>query len=148
MGARYIISGATFDLSYSLIPLIGNLDHIAYMILISAHVSHLINLDLALAQLHLGLFNLLLELGVRLRNVVEGKDRETQTGEKITGKDDQSVEWKLDCERIVLALDWYIQRGEGGGSGRVGRGRHTTGMISDWTVSFRGTRPRNRDRYS
>lgn len=43
-------------------------------------LAHLVDLDLALAQLHLGLFNLLLEFGVCLGNVVESENRDTQAG--------------------------------------------------------------------
>ena len=97
--------------------------------------AHLVDLDLALAQLHLGLFNLLLEFGVSLGNVVESENRDTQASEKVAGKDNQGVEGKLECV-------WVSCRHSSIPDANV----RTTGIISVWTVSFRGTRPRKRDK--
>lgn len=58
-------------------------------------IRNLINLNLALAQLHLGLFNLLLQLLVRLGNVVKGKDGEAKTTEEVTSENNDRVEGEL-----------------------------------------------------
>jgi hypothetical protein len=48
------------------------------LIQISRHdIAHLVDIDLALAQLDLGLFDLLLQFGVCLGDVVEGEDRDS-----------------------------------------------------------------------
>lgn len=61
-------------------------------------IARLVDFNLALAQVHLGQLNLLLEFGVCLGNVVEGEDCDTQAGEEVAGEDDKSVEGKLDCD--------------------------------------------------
>lgn len=52
----------------------------------------LININLALAQFDLGLFNLLLQFCVCLGDVVKGEDRKTETGEQVTSEDYHSPE--------------------------------------------------------
>lgn len=56
---------------------------------------YLIDFDFAAAQLDLGLFNLLLELGVRFGDVVEIEDRETKSTEQVACEANQGVKGKL-----------------------------------------------------
>ena len=53
---------------------------------------NLIHLDIALAQLHLGQFNLLLQLGVGLGDVVESQDCDTEAAEEVAAEDNERVE--------------------------------------------------------
>jgi hypothetical protein len=55
----------------------------------------LVHLDIALAQLNLGQFNLLLQLGVSLGDVVESEDCHTEATEEVTTENDERVEGEL-----------------------------------------------------
>lgn len=94
----------------------------------------LVDLDAALAQLNFRQLDLLLQLGVCLGHVVKCEDRETQTAQEIASEDDNRVEGELVDRSVSVPV---CSRGQG-----YGWLRRTTGMISVWTVSFRGTRPR------
>lgn len=56
---------------------------------------HLVDIDLALAQLDLGQFDLLLQLRVRLGDVIEGEDRNPQSGEEVASENDKRVKGEL-----------------------------------------------------
>lgn len=56
---------------------------------------HLVDIDLALAQLDLRQFNLLLQLRVCLRDIIEGEDRHSQSGEEVASENDKRVKGEL-----------------------------------------------------
>lgn len=58
-------------------------------------ISNLVHLDIALAQLNLGQFNLLLQLGVGLGDVVESEDRNAEATEEVTAENNERVEGQL-----------------------------------------------------
>lgn len=56
---------------------------------------HLVHLNIALAQLNLGQFNLLLQLGVSLGDVVESEDCHTEAAKEVATENDECVEGEL-----------------------------------------------------
>lgn len=69
----------------------------------------LIDINLALAQFDLGLFNLLLQFRVCLGDVVKGEDRKTETGEQVASKDNNSPEGKLKVTRRLATCSKLFQ---------------------------------------
>lgn len=55
----------------------------------------LVHLDIALAQLNLGQFNLLLQLGVSLGDVVESEDCHAEATKEVATENDERVEGEL-----------------------------------------------------
>jgi hypothetical protein len=56
---------------------------------------NLVHLDIALAQVDLGQFDLLLQLGVSLGDVVESEDRDTEATEEVAAENNERVEREL-----------------------------------------------------
>lgn len=59
------------------------------------YFKNLVHLDIALAQVSLGQFDLLLQLGVGLGDVVESEDRDTEATEEVTAENNERVEGQL-----------------------------------------------------
>lgn len=64
---------------------------------------YLVDIDTELAQVHLGLVNLVHELLVRLGDVVESKDTEAETEEEEGTKGDEGPEGKLFARRWLVS---------------------------------------------
>lgn len=56
---------------------------------------NLVHFDIALAQLNLGQFDLALQLGVGLGDIVESEDCDTEATEEVAAKNNDRVERQL-----------------------------------------------------